>query len=599
VFCRVFSLRDVAVTSLSVLLLGTCAVAAQSLPVGVSHIGTEEGLSSDVVTSLLLDRRGFLWIGTVDGLNRFDGEDFRVYRSNAQDSLSIPNNWVTGLSEDRSGRLWVSTFFGDLCRFDPFDESFQCHAVAPLGEEGLSSNEVFYAIEDRFVDDVLWLATDSGLYRFDATTSSFDRYGHVDPDGHASPCRPHSERRGRCTYARTVFQDRRGIVWTGSWEVGIGGFDPSTETFKFFPGVLADRPTASNPGVMSIYEAPSRPGLLWVGVAGGLRTVDVETGEIVRFSLPREESTAWIHASFEDSAGRMWFASDDGLLTLSDDGTHLRTVLNAGGQLAVRAILEDFSGELWAGSWGEGLFKLETDRMNAVSFHAQPGDVRAFLETAEGHILSAVSSGIVIEDRDGRELSQIRIPGLIPNDLALDSDGDLWIMTATGGILRLEFEQSLEGFLSRSNQGPAAFFADDYDFSACAQSAVPLPESTPHEHTLRTPSGSKAGRITHFLPRDWHDARPIQTRYRTETRVGFFRLQHLYLDPADSTSLWVSVRRGGLFRVETCSRSCARETGPCWRPPAQACIDTDRTSRTLNWWPWILRVPAPPFAFTE
>src|SRR5579863_3885267 len=91
---------------------------AQSGKLKFSHIGTEVGLSQNNVTCILRDRQGFMWFGTRDGLNRYDGYDFDVYKNNPEDSLSLSNNFVTSIMEDGKGDIWVGTWGGGLNRFD-------------------------------------------------------------------------------------------------------------------------------------------------------------------------------------------------------------------------------------------------------------------------------------------------------------------------------------------------------------------------------------------------------------------------------------------------------------------------------------------------
>ncbi len=331
----------------------------QALPFGVTRIGTEEGLSSDVVTSLLVDSRGFLWVGTVDGLNRYDGYEFRIYRSDPNDSLGLSYNWITDISEDRSGYLWISTTSGGLCRLDPFADTFSCYrASLYFSSTSLARDAVYQSIQDRFQDNVFWVATARGLDRLDVSSGTVEHFDTVDPSLGIASCDPGP---GNCIWTRSLYQDRRGIVWVGVHTHGLGRFDPASRSFTFYPEVLAGRGTSAYPHVLSLYESPWRPDTLWVGVKGGLRAVDMKTGAMRVFDLPASASTSWLHASREYEAGEMWFGYDGGLLRSSEDGNELRVVLDMKSQPAVRAIARDLNGLLWLGTWGEGLYKFDPD----------------------------------------------------------------------------------------------------------------------------------------------------------------------------------------------------------------------------------------------
>ena len=88
------------------------------------HLTVADGLSQNTISAILHDSRGFMWFGTQDGLNRYDGYEFRVFRHDRDDSNSLSANWIWSVDEDSSGHIWASTFGGGLSRFDRFSEKF-------------------------------------------------------------------------------------------------------------------------------------------------------------------------------------------------------------------------------------------------------------------------------------------------------------------------------------------------------------------------------------------------------------------------------------------------------------------------------------------
>ena len=97
----------------------------QSQNLNFGHISVEEGLSNSYVNCLLQDQTGFIWFGTDDGLNRFDGYEIKIYRNDPTDSSSIANNIVWSLFEDKDGCLWIGTKGGILDRFNPSTNKFE------------------------------------------------------------------------------------------------------------------------------------------------------------------------------------------------------------------------------------------------------------------------------------------------------------------------------------------------------------------------------------------------------------------------------------------------------------------------------------------
>jgi ligand-binding sensor domain-containing protein len=104
------------IRSLFLLLTSIFTVSAQPKHLQFKHMTTDDGLSSSSVISVLQDHKGFMWFGTYDGLNRYDGFDFVVYKNNPADSTSLADNMVSTLFEDHEKNLFIGTHFGSLCK---------------------------------------------------------------------------------------------------------------------------------------------------------------------------------------------------------------------------------------------------------------------------------------------------------------------------------------------------------------------------------------------------------------------------------------------------------------------------------------------------
>ena len=132
------------------------------------NISLEEGLSQSVVSCILQDSKGFMWFGTQDGLNKYDGYGFKVYRPDPENPKSISHNTITVLHEDHLGALWIGTDGRGLNKFDQETEQFIHYQREPNDPTSLSSNSVRAIHEDR--SQVLWIGTDNGLNRFHPET---------------------------------------------------------------------------------------------------------------------------------------------------------------------------------------------------------------------------------------------------------------------------------------------------------------------------------------------------------------------------------------------------------------------------------------------
>ena len=145
------------------------------------HLTVEDGLSQSYVRCLFQDSKGFLWIGTEDGLNRYDGYNFKIYRHSLSDTTSISCSYILSIFEDKRGNLWIGTNGGGLNLFVPETETFIRFEADKNKPDWLGNRVVNAMVEDS--SGYLWLAvgwlTDdckSGLYRLDPLKRKFKRY---------------------------------------------------------------------------------------------------------------------------------------------------------------------------------------------------------------------------------------------------------------------------------------------------------------------------------------------------------------------------------------------------------------------------------------
>ncbi len=144
---------------------------AQVRDLKFTHLTTNDGLSQSNVTEILQDRRGFMWFATRDGLNRYDGNAFVVYKHNPNDPGSLSANFVLDLMEDDQGYLWIATDSGGVNKFDPATERFVRYRHDPNNPNSISGDSVETIARDS--RGYLWFGTeDSGLDKFDPTTGS-------------------------------------------------------------------------------------------------------------------------------------------------------------------------------------------------------------------------------------------------------------------------------------------------------------------------------------------------------------------------------------------------------------------------------------------
>lgn len=310
------------------------------------HIGIDEGLSQSVVTSIHQDRLGFIWFGTQEGLNRFDGRRFRVYRHDPEDPDSLSSSSIEAISGDAQGRLWLGTDDGGLNVLDPRTGDIRV-LRSGRGDGGLRHDRVLdIAFDGR---GVAWLGTEEGLDRVELESGEPEvRPGGVMGDALA----------GRAV--TQVLVDPDGTVWAGTRASGL--FVGRGDTVAHF--AVDELPARRIKGNQVTGLARGKEGSVWLTTRdGGLDRVDGDELEVISLpglALPDRQLTAIL---VRDD-GSMLVGSEDGYLYRISTSKQLTGVYHhdgrdgdslAGG--AVRAIFEDRTGVLWVGSYAGGISK--------------------------------------------------------------------------------------------------------------------------------------------------------------------------------------------------------------------------------------------------
>jgi len=370
-----------------------------------AHLTTNDGLSQSNVTKILQDRRGFMWFATQDGLNRYDGNTFLVYKHNPKDPGSLSSNFVLDLMEDSQGYLWIATDFGGVNRFDPTTQRFVRYRHSPNNPKSISGDSVETIARDS--RGYLWFGTvDSGLDKFDPTTEAFTNY-RTDSDGqfvgritkviagrqrdiwfvgerglfHLNP------NTGRITRppatissalaADYVYEDDAGSFWMLAWSpiTGLVKYDPQAERLTKYPV------GAGAVGVASSNLLTDGQHGLWVPSSLGLYYFDRREERFTyRFqheSNPNSLDDNMVVAVYQDRGGLLWVGTASGLNLLNlrqEQFGHYRRLPNSPNSLSpgkVTAIYEDLNKILWIGFAPRALDRL--DRKTGKLTHYVPG----------------------------------------------------------------------------------------------------------------------------------------------------------------------------------------------------------------------------------
>ncbi len=185
------------------------------------HLSLEHGLPQSSALALLQDHKGFLWVGTQEGLARYDGYNFTVYRKHPYQIGVLKGDWVQTLHEDKEGMLWIGTLDGGIQQFNPFTQRFTAYPYKL--PENLQATAAVRSISEDSASQSLWLGTNgSGIVVFDKKTQSFSQAYRADKNNtHSLPSNA----------IRDFYRDKQGKLWIGT-SGGLCVFDPKMKTFE-------------------------------------------------------------------------------------------------------------------------------------------------------------------------------------------------------------------------------------------------------------------------------------------------------------------------------------------------------------------------------
>ncbi len=419
-----------------------------------THLSLKEGLSQTTVGSILQDRRGFMWFGTHDGINRYDGYNFVSYRSDPVQGNSLLGNIVMDMLEDPSGILWIASEAGGLNKFDPVSETFTNYRHEADSPDSLKNNTVASIWRNK--DGTLWLGTNAGwLTHFDPVHESFHHY-------QLPQIRQGPHFRGTIW---SVFKDRNGTLWLSNGENGLARFDEDTQQFTVYQH-NQDDPHSIGPGIVrNIYE--DKAGNLWLATSeSGLNLLDRESGKFTHFQHDPNDPFSISHNNcnqiYQDSTGTYWVATEKGLNRfLPQTGQFIRYYEDPGNPYALSddniiTIYEDRSGVIWFGSHGAGINKLDPETLQFHHYKHQPNNpntlsssyIYSIYEDDDDILWIAGDDGVVnrmdrINNRVARfypdaSNSHALNESQSVSEIYEDRAGIFWIGTYSGGLHSLD-----------------------------------------------------------------------------------------------------------------------------------------------------------------
>ena len=388
----------------------------------------QDGLSHNSVWAVMQDSRGFMWFGTNNGLNRFDGKQFKVFKHEPDNPHSIGNNFIHCLKEDTQGRFFVGTKKG-LYLYDAGREQFTSVPLQRAEGDEVSVNDIFES-----PDGELWVACHGqGLYVLNADLSVKKHFVKSDEEG-ALPC----------DFIWAVVQDYVGNVWLGTDAEGLIHFDPKKEQFTRMSR-LKPRSGIDDPTVYTLFCDAAYN--LWVGTSqAGLYRYNYRTGKVSRYL---HDEAFNIKSIIEYSNHELIMGCDKGLLCFDREEETARFLNDRFDNMtdnSIFSIAKDHEGAFWIGTYFGGV-NYFSPAINTFSYYYntlgrsfKKSNISSFAEGDGQQIwVGSYDNGLSLFDAEAQDFKPVHVDIGYNNIQELYYDeGDLYISQYGQGIKVLD-----------------------------------------------------------------------------------------------------------------------------------------------------------------
>lgn len=444
------------------------------------RLGSEDGLSQAGISAIVQDDIGFIWVGTQEGLYRYDGHSFTTYYQMEDQPESLSHDTIWALLPDGDGRVWVGTDAG-LNRYDPATDAFEHFPLDESGDAG-KRHDVIHALL-RDADGNVWVGSGLGLSRYEGN-GEFEHFRH-------DPFEPDTIGRGS---VRALLEDSSGNLWVGTEQGGLQRFDRRDGTFRHFTretGLLRDNYVrdiieddgklwvSTFNGGISIFDPAvetsrhiqagggfnlannrvrallkDQSGDIWVGTDGGLHLWDRELEQLTRYTYdptdPKSISDNTVFVLYQDRGGVVWVGTFNGISKWNaniDTFPHFRRGPEEGHRLSNNSVtsfaevgkdiyIGTFDGlNRWNGNTGKFDLVLDsrTDLTEDMVMSLDSRGDELWVGTMSGGV-NIVRDGVVVDSFVHRVGDDTSLSGNAVSDILVDSKGDVWLTTWGGGV---------------------------------------------------------------------------------------------------------------------------------------------------------------------
>lgn len=439
----------------------------------IQNLKLEKGLSQSSVWAFAQDKKGFIWVGTQDGLNRYDGYKYKVYKHIPFDTSSLSSNFISALATDKSGKIWVGTSLEGLDLFDPKTQKCTHFSVSTPGRK-INSNDIRSLLTDRFGN--IWVGTTKGLNRVVPQSGAKPAY-EIQSWQLLNASTP------RQSYINAMMEDNTGKVWVGT-RAGLFyvSNNSSKKTLSDIKIVRADTNQFAVTGMVQ-----DNTGRIWVGSNKGLFWYDASGKKLISFGEDILGESAIIEAICIDSHDLLWVASagsENRLIGLKLTNLPYSREwvipkgysLNNANKIQLLQESKTQKGIMWIGTYSDGLLKMTPADYRFISGDLLdvPGlgsrQVAAIFKEGD-KLWIGTDKGLVLKnEKTGTTQLFNHNVGLLKKNASdvrsihKDGNGNLWLLTPGGAFKIIEKGENVSFEpvnLSQCSEGAAIYCYED------------------------------------------------------------------------------------------------------------------------------------------
>ena len=403
-------------------------------------IDQTNGLSNDRVSSIVKEKNGFVWIGTDNGLNRFDGNKIKIY--NKQNS-ALSSNDIVDLLIDHKGKIWIATFGGGLNVYNPSNDKFITYKNSPNDTKSIPSNELNTIFEDS--NGIIWLGTKNGFSFFNEKEQTFKTYKFESKNRFSIS---HND-------VRSIYEDGNKNLWIGTFGGGLNKFDPATGKFYRIKSS-----SSISPDYIHSLCGINKNEIL-IGTSGkGLLTFDVNSLSFQKKTYGIDKTINIVRCIERARNGIVWIGTDGvGLFKIKNINSVHPIVTNYSNDSqsessissnAIYGVLEDEDSNIWLGTAWNGVNVLSLNKeytfISSTNKGESPISVLSIYKNREALFMGLDGKGLTVLLEKTRVAKHYNSK----NKNAIGDDyiqyinearnGSLWIGTFVNGLVNFNYK---------------------------------------------------------------------------------------------------------------------------------------------------------------